>query len=246
MNNITLQATLLGLGFSENEAQVYLASLALGPTTILEIARAAQVKRTTVYDVVERLRQKGLIVIQMNGLKKLYAPEHPQKLSMIAQLQQAQLQQSLPDFEVLYNTQGGDNLIRVYEGLEAVKTVYESLLKALGPKDTYDAIGDHDTWIGIDEDFFTKIKYDFVKKRINTRLLLRDTDKARVLRDNPLSYKVKLFPTDMEITSDVILVPGKVIIHRHLAPTSIIVIENKSVLQTHRQMFEIMWNAVPE
>ena len=69
--------TLESLGLSENEAKVYYAALTLGPASILNIARAAGIKRTTVYSVVEALKQRGLMVLEVKGFKQNYVAQDP-------------------------------------------------------------------------------------------------------------------------------------------------------------------------
>ena len=71
------------MGLSENESKVYFMALSLGPTTILKLSQASELKRTTVYSVVESLKQKGLINTQVNGFKKKFVAEDPKKLEVI-------------------------------------------------------------------------------------------------------------------------------------------------------------------
>ena len=75
-----ITASLEGLGLGANEAAVYIAMLSLGPATVLSISRASGVKRTTIYNVLESLKQKGLVRTDVRGFKQLYAAEHPKKL----------------------------------------------------------------------------------------------------------------------------------------------------------------------
>ena len=83
MKNEQLIEILKEIGLSENEAEVYLTSLSLGPTTILKIAKSSGIGRTTVYSVIETLKNKGLIHIKPVGLKQLYVAEHPDRLENI-------------------------------------------------------------------------------------------------------------------------------------------------------------------
>lgn len=69
MKNIKLLETLKDIGLDESEAQVYLTSLSLGPTTVLRIARGGETKRTTVYGIIESLKNKGLMKVELKGLK---------------------------------------------------------------------------------------------------------------------------------------------------------------------------------
>jgi len=49
------------IGLSKKEAKVYLACLELSEATIGQISKKSGVKRTTVYDIVESLKEKSLI-----------------------------------------------------------------------------------------------------------------------------------------------------------------------------------------
>ncbi|MFH0856689.1 MAG: helix-turn-helix domain-containing protein, partial [bacterium] len=126
-----LKSILTDLGLSENEAGVYLAALSQGPSTILKIAKIAGVKRTTVYPVVEALKQKGLMSEELKGWKKLYAPVSPEKLNSIIEARREKFKNALPEFMAMYNLKGNKSFIKYYEGLQAVKSVYDDLLKDL-------------------------------------------------------------------------------------------------------------------
>ena len=74
-----LQNQLQAFGLSENEAAVYLASLTLGPSSALEIARNSSIKRATVYLVIESLQEKGLMHIEYAGLKRKFVAASPEQ-----------------------------------------------------------------------------------------------------------------------------------------------------------------------
>ncbi len=58
------------IGLSQNEACVYFALLSIGASPVLKIARASGVKRTTVYPVLESLKEQGLVRVESTGLKQ--------------------------------------------------------------------------------------------------------------------------------------------------------------------------------
>src|ERR1700752_4994326 len=103
MKNEKLVETLKELGLADHEAKVYFGALSLGPGTILRIADASEVKRTTVYSVIESLKQKGLINVEINGLKKLYTAAAPEKLESILVQRKDRFKDLLPEFSALYN-----------------------------------------------------------------------------------------------------------------------------------------------
>ncbi len=61
---------LINLGLTETEARVYLAGITLGPATVSSIAQKANVKRTTVYPAIRTLKKKGLMSVDIHGMKK--------------------------------------------------------------------------------------------------------------------------------------------------------------------------------
>lgn len=61
------------IGFSINEAKVYVALIAKNPISGYEVAKRSNITRTMVYDILNRLVQKGAVSIIKND-PKLYAP----------------------------------------------------------------------------------------------------------------------------------------------------------------------------
>ncbi len=74
-----LLETLQTLGFSENEARIYLTVLELREALPASIARRSGVKRSCAYSLLERLAQKGLLSpVKKNG-HLVYQAKNPQR-----------------------------------------------------------------------------------------------------------------------------------------------------------------------
>lgn len=65
--------TLEQIGLTDKEARVYLALLGLESSTAYEIAQHCEVKKPTVYVILEELRKKGLVLKVPHAKKALYA-----------------------------------------------------------------------------------------------------------------------------------------------------------------------------
>ncbi|MAG12334.1 hypothetical protein CL630_00800 [bacterium] len=243
MRNNNLITILNDLGLSENESQVYLSALSLGPTTIQKIARTAEIKRTTVYTVVESLKKRGLVSIDVKGFKKLYVAESPEKLDRIIEERHQQLHKQLPEFMSLYNLQGGESFIKYYEGKEGVKSVYESMIRDIKPGEKYMVMANASKVF----DLYGKWFYNFIERRaklnINIRMLFQDDDLARDHKKYEKNYNhtIKFLPKDTKLITNLVVTPQRVLIHQLNQPIIGIVIENKSVIQMHQQTFELLW-----
>lgn len=234
------------LGLTENEAKVYYASLSLGPTTILNIARAAETKRTTVYSVVESLKEKGLMRLNIKGFKQLYVAEAPAKLESILESKKSQLHSTLPEFSALYNLQGGEGFIKHYEGLEAVKSVYDQLLKSAKPKDYYNVISDSEKWIETDQKFYRKYLERRAKLNINAHILTKRSPTTLEQKQFSKNYKntIKFLPEKTKLTTNLVVIPSMLVIHQIIPPIMAIVIENKSIINTNKQIFDLLWDSI--
>ena len=236
------------IGLSEHEAKVYFASLALGPSTILKIAQAAGVKRATVYDIVAALKEKGIMTVEVTGFKKLFAPAHPEHLEDILEARKELVKKNLPEFEALYNMKGGESTVKYYEGLAAVKSLYEGSLKDIHPGEEYLSITDRKQWLSADEHYFQHFIERRAKLDIKTRLLLDDSDTAREYKrfERNFNVRIKLLPKETVLTTNLIILPSRVVIHQLTPPIVAIAISSKSIITMHREMFNIMWSAIAD
>lgn len=245
-----LQKILVDLGLSDNEARVYLASLGLGTTTILKIARAADLKRTTVYSIVEALLQKGLIRKEVCGMKQLYHAESPERLEKVLEEKRDRFKKAFPDLQEMYNLSGEESFIKNYEGVEGMKAAYLSMLEGMKPRDEYLVIGNADNVFNIDEKFFSEF---FVKRGMlsrknsfSIRVLLEHSSRAHELQklDKNHNKTTKILSRGAGLPTHFVLTPYKVLIHQTRTPISTIVIEDKSVIKTLQSLFDIIWNSI--
>jgi sugar-specific transcriptional regulator TrmB len=236
---------LTSIGLTEAEAAVYSAALALGPSSVLSIARAAEIKRTTVYLVLESLRNKGLVAIDMQGPKKRYMAENPERLEEVLSLKKAALHKALPELLSRYQEKSGGT-ITYYEGLESVKSAYENLLRDVRPGDEYLIVSNQERWLALDPEYFDDFRYRRGQLDLKIKMLLQETPAGHTAQKFQANYnmQVRFLPSDREISANFILIPCRVLLHQISAPTSAIAIENPEIIQLHREMFEAMWRSV--
>ncbi|MEK7105496.1 MAG: helix-turn-helix domain-containing protein [Patescibacteria group bacterium] len=248
MKQEKLQKVLEQMGLSEHEAAVYLSALSLGPSPILALARGSGVKRTTVYSVLTSLQKKGLMIREVRGWKTLFAAERPEKLEAIIESKKTDLARALPDLSALYNLRGEEGTIRFYDGLEAVKSVYESLIKDVKPHEDYLIVSDLSQWLSLDPEFFQNFVERRAKLPINIRMLAQPSEIARQHKKHERAYNesVRFLPEGTKLTTNLVIIPKRVVIHQLVEPVFAMTIENPSIIRLHREQFEIMWKALPE
>lgn len=242
-----LTKTLVEFGLTEAQAAVYLAMLSLGRTTVLKIARATNLKRTSLYSTIDALKENGLITTEVRGFKKYFVPENPERLQKTLERRRAILNTALPELSSLFHLQGDAGDIRYYEGLTAIKGVYEDLLKTIKHNDDYLIISDVAHWLTLDREYFLDFSMRRAKLPIKIRMLLQPSAEANELKQRGPAMRaaIKFLPASIATISNLIVTPQRVVIHQLVPPIRAVVIENKSVIQLHRELFEIIWKSLP-
>src|SRR6056297_1213179 len=107
---MALSQELLSLGLNNKESEVYLAALKLGYCSVQEIAKKANMNRTTVYTHIKNLISRGLMSAVEKAGKVFYLVERPEKLKYIQEQQEKEvarrkniLQKIMPELESIYN-----------------------------------------------------------------------------------------------------------------------------------------------
>lgn len=244
MRNSKLTEILREIGLSDNESKVYLAALSLGPTTIKKIANSAEINRTTAYPVISALQTKGLMKIDVEGFKKRYVAESPERLESIIDQSRERFKKRLPDFLSLYNLEGGEGFIKYYEGQEAVKSVYEKNIKDIKPGEEYMVISDAEKVFDMYGQWFDKFIERRGKLNINIRMILQNNPWAQDYKKYERNYNqsIRFLPKEIDLVTNLVVTPQRVLIHQLNPPIIGIVIENKSAIKMHQQLFEVLWN----
>ena len=248
MNKSKLLKTLKNLGLSDNEAHVYLASLGLGPTSIKKIAEQSGVKRTSVYNIVEDLRQLGLMHIDMSGLKHKFVAEEPGVLHEMIERKREELAGSMPEFKKVYDTSAKKDRITFIEGEKGMRAAYEQLPEGLKRGDPYYIVTNTSKWHKVNSDFAVSFIEKRARRGFDIRMLTqgRELDQELLRYQRNIGIKTKLLPDTTELNTNMVITPKQVLIQQLSFPIVALRIENKSIIDMHQQLFKIMWDAIPQ
>ncbi|MSU75838.1 MAG: hypothetical protein EXS55_04985, partial [Candidatus Magasanikbacteria bacterium] len=168
-NHMALDKLLQQIGFSKNEAKVYLAALESGPAAAQDIAKQAGLARTTVYSVLEYLVKRGVVGKTTKQGKTRFLADPPEKLLSLINDLRTQVEKSLPQLEAVYNKSETKPKIYFYEGKGAIRKAFDDTLE-VKPAEILmwntDSYFDFERY-GLDPDYIQKrIKLGIHAKRI--------------------------------------------------------------------------------
>ena len=243
MQNDKLLDILKDIGLSEDESSVYLSALSLSETSVLKLARATNIKRTTIYGIVDALKEKGLMRIELRGLKQLYAAENPERLEIMLERRKNDFSKILPEFQALYNLKGGESVIKYYTGLSAMHDIYRDTLKEIRPHEDYLVITNQEKWYNLNPKFALSYIEERAQLPIKTRMLFQDSPLSREHKKIERNYneEIRILPPETKLNVDTVLLPNKLITLELSPPYMTVVIENKSIISMHKELFEIIW-----
>lgn len=233
------------IGLNNNEALVYITLLSTGPTTVLLLAKSSEIKRSTVYNAIDTLIAKGLVHYEIQGTKKLIAAGNPEQLSLMMARKKQMLESVLPRLQALHTTtRPSESLVKQFNGLQGVRSVYSALLNDLRNNDDYFVISNQDKWYQLDPDFFE----DFIRKRaklkLNVKLLLQETPRASESNKKQTQYNeaIKRLPPQVNLDINMVITPNKTIIVQLINPIFALVIENKCMISMNYTLFDLLWS----
>ncbi|MBI4919394.1 hypothetical protein HY837_05655 [archaeon] len=116
-------------GLSEKETKVYLTLLRIGSVTVNKIAEKADLIRTTTYDLLKGLREKGFVSSMVKNKILYFEAANPQKLIQFLEEKKRKVENILPQLKALKAELPQKPYVEVYEGKEGIKTVYQDILQ---------------------------------------------------------------------------------------------------------------------
>ncbi|MGD9592172.1 MAG: TrmB family transcriptional regulator [Candidatus Berkiella sp.] len=240
--NLALKLCELGLG--DKEALLYCSAIKLGPATAQNLSLESGIKRATVYSCLNALIEKGLFHIEIKGTRKLYVPEAPNKLEMLLEQKKQLLQEMMPQLMNSYmNCQSTTNAIKIYHGISKIKLLYDHMLDSLAQGDEYLVISDQQKWLNLDPLYFENFMLKRAAKNLDIKVILQDNEQSRAfkLKEEKYNEKIKFLPKNINLNTNMVILPSKVIIIQTIEPLLAILIENMNVAQMNKVLFHTIW-----
>ena len=243
-----IYTSLKELGLTEHEANLYLISLKLGPSSIIDLARNLQISRPNVYKVIKSLEDQGLA--KFSGKEKFsrdFVVEPPttvlekirDKKRNLAEIDQ-DLVLNLPDLLAIYQQGTSDSKIKIYKD----KTDYINIFKQSLEEEAREIL-----FFGSSKDFIQFISWDVenrwiedrVKKGIHIKVLSVPSDTSdKLIKSDAGELRQTRVLESKDFSSSFMLFGNKVVFWQPKAPLAI-VIQDQFIYEMMKVVFEKAW-----
>lgn len=229
-----MDKTILGeIGLQKGEISVYLSLLKLKEATATQITQYTGLHRSHIYDLIEKLREKGLVsFVIKNNVKYFRAASPPRILDLIKEKEE-RVKSIIPQLISISKQQEENIKVEIYKGKEGIKTVLNDIIKEGKNYILFGLLRFEEILPFYVPQFMKQID----KKKITERAILEKGEKIISAKRHIYKFISKefLFP------NATIVYGNKSAIFIWQEPYYVILVENKDVARSYKTHFNLLW-----
>ncbi len=238
------------IGLSRAEIKVYLALLELGSVPSGRIVSQTEIRKSTVYESIRRLQDKGLVSYIIKDSIKYFEASSPQRIIDFVREQkrilnetEAEAKKFVASLEKSEDTVKPHAEAHVLMGVEGFKTMRRDTLR--NSKKEVLLIGAISRENEVMAGFFEEWNRQRQKKKIQLKILHKEIakEKEMVKREYMGRYfETKFLPKDIENPAVINIYGDRVVnvLWKNNYPLCFLLI-NKEIAESYRQYFDYLW-----
>lgn len=248
--------SLQAFGLTENEANLYDLLVRIGQVPVNRIIQDSKLKRPTVYKALYSLEKKGLVSKAEIKKKINFRPQSPTKLFDLAQAQyeslnraKESLQTILPSLTSAYVQSTEQPVVRIYEGVEGLKTIYKDTLSE--GKDIYAILQAGEVEPSLYKWLTTTYVKARAKQKTHAKVIVASSKESKEYVQKDIEeFRTTLWVSSVEfpIQHEVDIYGDKVaFIHYKKGEALIgIVIKHPQIAKTMKAFFDLSWRGAQQ
>lgn len=240
-----IKKSLSELDFSPNEIKIYLALTALGESPASQIAKKAELPRTTAISILEKLSVKGFFSKHNYRGVAYYWVETPRILEEVF-LNKVEAAHKLADYlREIYRTEHSFPFVEVYDTVRTIKNFIEKTLINLKKNSviyTIDAphLGNYNK---IFSDQFGEIFLNLKKKKNVLTKTLIPADSFSLINPKKIrlqNIEIREMPRGIDFSSSLWFVSDLLVLFSG-QPPFIVAVKHKSIVSSCQNIFNFLW-----
>lgn len=232
----------MSLGLSEKEAETYIELARLGPSAPSTLAKIVGANRTSMYDILARLEEKGLVIVYRKNKTTFYTVDDLSKL-VYREKEQVNVAQNIVKMLADQHSTAGLS-VKYYIGVEGLRELYASILESKA-KVLY-------VWANSEEFHKTleqKFVQEWIKKRVKSGISTKmiQTESAHALeyksKDKTHNREIRFVPNNaLTFTSTCYIFADTIVLFDTQGRTIGLRIDNTEITKMFKQIFDVAWN----
>ena len=243
---------LRSLGITDAEITTYLTLLKKGDLLASQVSELTKIHRTNVYDILEKLIQKGLVGFQIIEKKKYFRAADPKHITVYFEEQLFNLKNRrsdvdglIKDLQEIQETPKKMQDVEVFTGKNGLKVFLEEFAKDASFHDAFSFVSSSGKVFETLEFYFPHYIRRVMKLRLKGRILAQRSIVKHKLFFRPLGLRMRWLPETYEPSSTFVVMNDKLGIYNILEGEDpfIIMIRSESIAQAYKDQFDLMWKS---
>ncbi len=241
-----IKHNLAELGFKNNEIKAYIALTQLGEATAAQIAKQADLPRTTMISVLQKLENDNYLTTHKYRGTTYYWIESPKTIAEILANKQkiaGQLDSILTD---LYRSESHFPFAKVYDTKTGIKKFIEKTLSELEKNSTIYTIDTPE--VGNYQKIYPENIHEIligikIKKKVTTHTLVPFDSVKKIAKQKiePQDIIIRELPQGIEFDGSMWLIKD-MLMHFSGNPPFITAIKHKAIVQGMKSIYLFLWN----
>jgi len=236
------------IGLTKSETKVYLALLRLGQTTAGKIVEEAKVTRSKIYDILERLKNKGLVSYIIKESTKYFSAANPNNIINYLEEKEQEIQKNkksineiLPDLLEQQKAAQKGKIAEVFLGINGMRNAFNILTEEFESNEPYYAFGagkgENIEQIQI---FFSQLHLQRIKNKVKSFIIFNESSKG-LFKEQEKSKLVEARYIKQSTPSAVNIYKNYTIIAILTKEPITFLIRNKETADSFKEYFKLMW-----
>jgi len=231
---MNIEKTLENLGFTPNEIKVYLTLNDYGSNKAGRIAKLAKIDRSSCYNSLKSLQEKGLVSYVHIGRVKWFQATGPKRLLDYIKEQEEDIKKIIPVLHRRHKAGKIEGQVRLFKGIKGIKTIFLDIART----------GKDNMVFGSEGQFSKRmpefaLQFNRLKKEnnIRTKMIIR---RGRKEKDNETT-EYRYLPNVNESPAVTNIYGDKICILIWTDEPEGIIIENAAAAKAYKSYFDFMW-----
>lgn len=238
------------IGLTKGEIRVYLALLELGETTTGAIIKTSKITGSKVYEILDKLIQKGLVSYIFKEKTKYFQASSPKRIldyvdekERLLTEKKTQIEQLIPELELKQKEKEKTQSSQIFEGYKGVRTVFNLILENLGPNEEYYAFT-------LGEELKQKNVILFLKshhrrriaKRIKVKIIANKKDKSIFERELAKLKQLQIRYYDQPVPLGLFIFKDYIATFTFKEKPTAFLIRSEQIAESYKDFFIHLWN----
>ena len=232
-----MESELLDYGLSDKEVKIYLICLKVGEATANRISEISDLARSTVYDVLDKLKQYGLITTCVVESKIHFIASDPEVLITNLDEKKKNVKKVLPDLRRVKNKIGERPVAEVFQGKVSIIKLLDEILDNAKSVKVMGSMGNAMEKIGYHPEAFRVKRID---KKIFIKQILEISSESKKIKDDKYT-NVKYLKSFGESKEGTFIYGGIVVHFDFQYELTAIKITSKDHARASEIMFDELW-----